>query len=215
MEGDDSVVANGPGDGRPSSLTGRSPMTNSEESVLDTVGIRDDSSSELDWAVEGREIESSPELTIDDDGGTTVTSRRSDSRSRLALDIVGLSSEGGSGTDSGVMSGKISDSEGCNEGTSVGVFGGGVGALSTGRSMTNERGVLASEGIVLHKDAVSNWVSDASVRSHSQSAAVTNSVSVSVLHFSAVTYSDETSEAQGSTVWNSVEASVLHCSTVI
>lgn len=155
MEGEDSVVANGAGDGRPSSLTGRSLITNSEDSVLDAVGIRDDSSSELDSAVGGKEIESSSEPTIDDNGGSTVTSRCSGSRSRLALDIVGLSSEGGSGTDSGVMSGRISDSGDCSEGTSVGVFGGGVGALSTGRSTINEHGVLASEGIVLHTDAVS------------------------------------------------------------
>lgn len=148
------MVASGPGDGRVSSLTGRSLITNSEDSVLDTVGIRDDSSAELDSAVEGKEIEKSLEPTTDE-GGTIVTSTCSDSRSRLALDTDGLNSEGGRGTDSGVMSGRTSDSGDCNEGTSVGVFGGGVGALSTGRSMANERGVLASEGIVLHKDAVS------------------------------------------------------------
>lgn len=108
-DGEDSVVANGAGDGRLSSLTGTSLITNSEDSVLDTVAIRDDSSSELDSATDGRETESSLELTIDD-GGTTVTSKCSDSRSRLTLDRVGLCSDGGRGRNSGVMSGKTSDS---------------------------------------------------------------------------------------------------------
>lgn len=148
------MVAKGTGDEGLSSLAGRSLGTNSEDSLLDAVGIRDDSSSELDSTVEGREIERSLEPTIDD-GGTIVTSRCSDSRSRLALDSVGLNCEGRGGRDSAVMSRRTSDSGGWSEGTSVGVFGGGVGALSTGRSTTNERGVLASEGIVLHKDAVS------------------------------------------------------------
>lgn len=132
-------------------------MVDSEDSVLDTVGIRDNSSSELDSTVEGREIEISPELTIDV-GGTTGTSKRSGSRSQLALDIVGLISEGGRGTDSGVMSvisRWTSGSGDWSETMSVGDFEGGVGALSTGGSMANERGVLASEGIVLHRDAVS------------------------------------------------------------
>lgn len=148
---EDSVVANGAGDWRLSSLTGTSPITNSEDSVLNTVGIRD-GSSELDSVVNGREIESSLEPTIDD-GGTTVISRCSDSRPGLELDRVGLRS--GGGTDPGVISGRTSDSGDWSERTSVGVLGGGVGTISTGRSMANERGVLASEGIVLHKDAVS------------------------------------------------------------
>ena len=149
------MVASGAGDGRLSSLTARSLITNSEDSVLDKVGIRDDSSSEVDSMVGGREIESSLELTMDE--CATVTSRCSDSRSRLVLEM-GLISEGGRGTDSGVTSSRsrwTSDSGDCREGTSVGVFGGGVGTLSTGRSMANERGVLSSEGIVLHNDAVS------------------------------------------------------------
>ena len=40
------------------------------------------------------------------------------------------------------------------------------------------------------------------------------SMDMTVLHFAAVTYLEETSKAQQSTVQNSVEASVLHCLTV-
>ena len=120
---------------------------------METVGIRDDSSSELDSKVDGRVIESSLELTID--GGGTVGTSRCSSRSRLTLDMVGLNSEGGRGTDSGAMSGRTSDSGDCSDGTTEGVLGGGVGAFSTGRSTASERGVLASEGMVLHTDAVS------------------------------------------------------------
>ena len=52
------------------------------------------------------------------------------------------------------------------------------------------------------------------MQSHSQGADVINSVSISVLHFSAVTYSEEESETHRSTVWNRVGASVLQCLTV-
>ena len=69
------MVANGLGDCKLSSLTGRSPITNLEDSVVDTVGTRD--VSELDSTVGGREIESSLELTIPDGGA--ITSRCSTS----------------------------------------------------------------------------------------------------------------------------------------
>ena len=95
----------------------------------------------------------------------------------------------------GDIGGLISDSE-TIYGTTNGVLAGGLGARYVGRSTANDRGILASDGIVLHTDAVSNCVE----RSHSQMSAVTNSVSVSVLHFSAVINSVETSERQASTV---------------
>ena len=53
-EGEDSVGASGAGDARLSSFAGRSLITNLENSVLETIGIWDDSSSEFDSTVEGR-----------------------------------------------------------------------------------------------------------------------------------------------------------------
>jgi len=119
----------------------------------------------------------------------------SSSTSRLPLESVGLNPDGGKGTAAGDTGGSTSDSE-TMDGTTEGALTGGVGALSEGRSMANDRGVLASDGMVLHTNAVSNCVE----RSLSQMSAVTNSVSVSVLHFSAVTNSVETSERQISAV---------------
>ena len=143
------MVVSGAGDGGLSSLT-----MNSEDSVLDKVGIHD-SSLEVNSIVSSKEIESSLELSMDE--CIAITSRCSDSRSRLMLKM-GLISEEGRGTDSGVTSSRsrwTSDSGNCREGTSMGVFGGGINALSTGRSMANKQGVFSSEGIILHNDTVS------------------------------------------------------------
>lgn len=90
----------------------------------------------------------------------------------------------------GDTDGSTSDSE-TIDGTTNDVLARGLDARSKGRSTANDHGILASGGIVLHTDTVSNCVE----RSHSQMSAVTNSVPVSVLHFSAVISSVETTSA--------------------
>lgn len=167
----------------------------SEDPVtVDTDSTLDDGSGEVGETVDGSESDTSPVDTRPDES-TSGSSGASSSIPILTLDSAGLNSEGGRGTLSGDISSRTSDSE-TMEGTTEGVFGGGVGALSTGRSTAKERGVLTSDGIVLHTDAVSNCVE----RSLLHSSAVTNSVSVSVLHTSAVTNSVVTSEGQTSAV---------------
>ena len=93
------------------------------------------------------------------------------------------------------IGGLISDSETIDE-TTNGVLAGGLGARYEGRSTANDHGILASDGIVLHTNAVLTCIEC----SHSQMSAVTNSISVSVLHFSTVMNSIETSEQQASIV---------------
>lgn len=89
--------------------------------------------------------------------GTISTTGCSGSTKRLGVEGVGLYSEGGKGTSSGDILDGTPRSE-TIEGTTEGVFGGGVGGRSTGTSATSDRGVLCSEGIVLHTDAVSYCV---------------------------------------------------------
>ena len=176
------------------SVGGNSLTTNSDVTVKLTVPVLSDCPGDVGETVDGRVMDRSPVETISV-CVTSVTARNSISTSRLALERLGLNLEGGRAIAAGDTGGSTSDSE-TIDGTTDGVLAGGLGARSEGRSTTNDRGVLASDGIVLHTDAVSNCVE----RSHSQMSAVTNSVSVSVLHFSAVINSVETSERQTSAV---------------
>ena len=176
------------------SVGGNSLTTNLDDAVKLTVPVLSDSPGDVGETVDGSVMDRSPVETISV-CVTSVTAGGSGSTSRLPLESVGLNSDGGKGTAAGDAGGSTSESE-IIDGTTEGILAGGVGALSERRSTANERGVLASDGMVLHTEAVSNCVE----RSHSQMSAVTNSVSVSVLHISAVTNSVETSERQISAV---------------
>ena len=163
------------------SVGGNSLTTNLDDAVKPTVPVLSDSPGDVGKTVDGSVKDRSPVETISV-CVTSVTAGGSGSTSRLPLESVGLNSDRGKGTAAGDAGGSTSESE-IIDGTTEAILAGGVGALSERRSMANERGVLASDGMVLHTKVVSNCVE----HSHLQMSAVMNSVSISVLHFSAVT----------------------------
>ena len=165
------------------SVGGDSLTTNLDDAVKPTVPVLSNSPGNV-----GKTVDGSPVATI----YVCVTSIAAG----LPLESAGLNSDRGKGTAAEDTGGSTSDSEIILDGMTKRVLAGGVGAHSEERSAANDHGVLASDGMALHTDAVSNCVECW----HSQMSAVTNSISVSVLHFSAGTNLVETSERQISAV---------------
>lgn len=151
---------------------GNSLTSNPDDDVKLTVPVLNYSPEDVGKPVDGNVMDKSPGETISV-CVTLVTEGGSGSTSRLPLECIGLNSD---------------RREGTTDGTTKGVLTGRVGALE-GRSTANDCGVLASDGMVLRTDAVSNCIEHL----HSQTSTTTNSIST-VLHFSAVKNSAETSE---------------------
>lgn len=151
---------------------GNSLTSNPDDDVKLTVPVLNYSPEDVGKPVDGNVMDKSPGETISV-CVTLVTEGGSGSTSRLPLECIGLNSD---------------RREGTIDGTTKGVLTGRVGALE-GRSTANDCGVLASDGMVLRTDAVSNCIEHL----HSQMSTATNSIST-VLHFSAVKNSAETSE---------------------